>query len=250
MDSLLIPLDLGSGTISEAAVYGAFQMLASHLANVNTEEQHLYLVDVVEPTSASAAGEVLVYYQIASGYEKFNNPPNNSYPTNYLAWWSSQYSASQCPTTNRANTVIQQRINAANLIALNPDQFFHSVETWTVTNDQTWLPARNYWWKDPFMASPTPNNGGYRETLLFSWVPGSQQGSLCLNSAEMQYWTGNSTEGTWRAVMKIRNQHCPTKIFSSCRLVSFGQEVFGQVPFTWCHGGQFTYGLIGGGSNS
>ena len=253
VDSVLIPLDLSAGSVSEAAVFEAYQALATLLADVNTEEQHLYVVEVVEPNTASTAGEILVYYQIASGYDKFNNPPNNNYPPDYLAWWSSQYAAAQCPTTNRANTVIQQRINAANLIALNPDQFFHSVETWTVTNDQTWLPARNYWWKDPFMASPTPNNGDYRETLLISWVPGSQQGSLCLNSAEMTYWTGNSTVGTWRAIMKIRNQHCPTKIFSSYRLVTGGQQVFPPappVPFTWFHGGQFTYGLIGGGSNS
>lgn len=253
MDSLVLSLDLSTGSVQENLVFDAYNALVAQLAEVNTEEQHLYLVDVVEPIITNTPGEVLVYYQIATGYEKYNNPPNNVYPPGYVAFWANGTPNCVITVQERAHITIRNRINAANLIALNPYQYFHSVETWQVTNEMTNIPAKRYWWKDPFMASSTPSNGGYRETLLFSWVPGSQQGSLCLNSAEMQYWTGNTTEGTWRGIMKIRNQHCPSKIFTSCQLVTAGQQIFPPsppVPFTWFRGGQFTFGLIGSGSSS
>jgi hypothetical protein len=252
IDSLVLSLDLSTGSVPESLVFDAYNTLVAQLAEVNTEEQHLYLVDVVEPTITSTPGEVLVYYQIASGYEKYNNPPNTNYPIGYIAWWCNADNPVQCNTSNLADHEIRHRINAANVIALNPYQYFHSVETWTVSNFPTSLPARNYWWRDPFMASPTPNNNGYRETLLYSWRDGASQGGKCLARAEMVYWTGNATtNGTWRGITKIRTTHCPNKIFTSCNLAGGAQTVSQPGnPLYWFHAGQFTFGLIGSGGSS
>jgi hypothetical protein len=244
-DSLEIALDLSSGTVAEGAVFTAYNTLVAQLAPLTTTEQHLYLVDL-EPSGTG----LRVYYQIASGYEKYNNPPNTTYPAGYIAWWSSVENPVVCGTPNRAHSVIQQRINQANVIALQPGQFFHSVETWEVTNLPTNIPERNYSWRAPFMASSTPNNNGYRETLLFSLRDGvTLGGGRCLNSAEMSYWTGNATtNGTWRAITKIRATHCPTKIFSGCVLGAW--IITGVNPpnnhLYRFHGGQFTFVLIGG----
>jgi hypothetical protein len=244
-DSIVLALDLSSGSVSEAAVYAAYNTLMGQLAGVTTTEQHLYLVDLSQSGQA-----VSVYFQIASGYDKYNNAPNASYPAGYIAWWSNVESAVVCNTTNRAHSVIQQRINAANIIALQVGQFFHSVETWQVANLATNLSSRNYWWRDPFMASTTPNNNGYRESLLFSLRDGvTLGGGRCLNNGEMSYWTGNATtNGTWRGITKIRTTHCPTKLFSSCVLVGGIQTLLNEPgsPIYRYHGGQFTFGLIGG----
>lgn len=251
-DSVLLSLDISAGTVPDDVVFNAYGILAAHLDGVNTEEQHLYIVDVVEP--AVASNELLVRYQVASGYEKYNNPPNISYPSGYIAFWSTGYSPSCAITVApRANTTIQQRINSANTFPVSPGQFWHSVESWTVTNYETLIPGKNYWWRDPFLASSTPTNGGYRESLLFSWRNGAATGGLCLNNTEMAYWTGNaSTNGTWRGITKIRTTHCPTKVFSSCVLVGGGQTVINLPgsPLYWFHGGQFTFGILSAGSSS
>jgi len=251
-DSLTVTLELGSGSALEDVVFDAYNTIAAHLDQVNTAEQHILIVDVVEPELASS--DLLVRYQIASGYEKYNVPPNDVYPSGYIAWRSTGYTPTCAVTVSpRANTTIQQRINTANYFPVAPGQFWHSVESWTVTNYETSIPAKNYWWRDPFMASTTPINGGYRESLLFSWKPGATTGSLCLNHTEMGYWTGNATtRGTWRGITKIRTAHCPTKIFSSCVIVGGGQVIANEPgsPFYWYHGGQFTFGLLSSGSSS
>lgn len=251
-DSVLLSLDLTAGTVSNDLVFNAYGILAAHLASVNTQEQHLYIVDVVEPVIAS--NELLVRYQVASGYAKYNNPPNTSYPADHVAWWSTGSSPSCAVTVApRANTTIQQRINSANFFPVSPGQFWHSVESWTVSNYETLIPGKNYWWRDPFLASTTPTNGGYRESLLFSWKDGAATGGLCLNDSEMAYWTGNaSTNGTWRGITKIRTTHCPTKIFSSCFILGSGQTVIDLPgsPLYWYHGGQFTFGILSAGSSS
>lgn len=252
VDSLVLTLDLSAGSASESAVFEAYNTLLEQLAQVTTEEQHVSLVDVVEMTTPGT--ELLVYYQIASGYEKYNNPPNATYPPGYVAWWSTGFTPNCSITVSeRANTTIQNRINAANTFAMSPGMYWHSVETWQVGNYDTFLPARYYWWRDSFLASTTPINGGYRETLLFSWKAGATTGGLCLNDTEMGYWTGNATtRGTWRGITKIRTTHCPTKIFSSCILVGGGQIIASEpgTPFYWFHGGQFTFGVLSSGSSS
>jgi hypothetical protein len=252
VDSIVVALDLSSGSVLQDLVFDAYNTLAAQLEGVPTENQHIHIVDVVEPSTATS--DLLVRYQIASGYEKYNNPPNATYPSGYVAWWSTGFTPN-CSITisERANTTIQNRINAANMYAMSPGMYWHSVESWTVTNYDTSIPAKNYWWRDPFMASTTPINGGYRESLLFSWKPGATTGSLCLNHIEMGHWTGNATtNGTWRGITKIRTTHCPTKIFSSCVIVGGGQTIANEPgsPFYWFHGGQFTFGVLSSGSSS
>lgn len=133
MDSLVLSLDLSTGSVQENLVFDAYNALVAQLAEVNTEEQHLYLVDVVEPTTASTSDEMLVYYQVASGYEKYNNPPDTYYPPGYVAWWANDGTPSCAVTVSEpAHTTIQYRINSSNLIPLNPYQYFHSVENWQV----------------------------------------------------------------------------------------------------------------------
>lgn len=250
VDSLIVPLELGTGSALEDVVFDAYNTIAAQLDQVNTEEQHILIVDVVEPKLAGS--DLLVRYQIASGYEKYNNPPNSSYPVGYVAWWSTSSSPTcAISVAPRANTTIQQRINTANYFPVGPGQFWHSVESWTVTNYETSITDKNYWWRDPFMASTTPINGGYRESLLFSWKAGATTGSLCLNHLEMGYWTGNATtNGTWRGITKIRNTHCPAKIFSSCVIVGGGQTIPPSMALYWYHGGQFTFGVLSSGSSS
>ncbi|MBX2980899.1 MAG: hypothetical protein KF905_16550 [Flavobacteriales bacterium] len=243
VDSITYVLDLSGNAVSTSSVYAAYNEFVADLATYTTDDQHIHLVDLLESN-----GQLLGLVQVASGYAK-NNPPNINYPANYLAWWCNVDNPVLCNTSNLADHVIRQRINSANQYALQPGQFFHSIETWLVSVDPTSIPAKTYWWRDPFMASPTPNNNGYRESLLYSWRDGAPLGGKCLNAVEMRYWTGNATtNGTWRAITKIRLQHCPNKLFTGCNMAGGAQTI--PEGLYWIHVGTFTYALLAsGGSN-
>ncbi|MFN3875188.1 MAG: hypothetical protein ACK4L7_04670, partial [Flavobacteriales bacterium] len=140
--SLTVPLPVANGQSAAASVYAAFNTALDALAPLTTEEQHVVLVDVMEPEPGSNA--LLVNYQIGSGYEKVNNPPNTTYTVSH--WWGNPagQSSTPCDCTGNldpkrrcANKEIEWRMNAANFYALQPGEFLTDVETWTVRENAT-----------------------------------------------------------------------------------------------------------------
>lgn len=264
MGSLTVPLPVANGQSTAASVYAAFNAALDALAPLTTDEQHVVLVDVVEPPPGAQA--LTINYQIGSGYEKANNPPNTNYTVSH--WWGNPagQSSTPCdctgnldPSRRCANKEIEWRMNAANLYALQPGEFLTDVETWRVSENpsNTNQPAqphyRNYRYDHPTLAGPAPLGDGYRDTKTFYARSNSTPTEPnCLPIASMQFWTGNATTGTWSAVMTIRNLHCPTKRFLSSTSEAHGWSSTGGSPPTIhrLHRWWFTYGIIQSGSGS
>lgn len=229
-------------------VYDAYAQLIATVASYTNSQQHLYMVDVVETSEQLNTGELLVICLVASGYEKaYNNPPNTYYPPGYQAYYKyppPTYCSGS--TSHGAHEIIRDRINSANVISIQPGQYLHSVETWTVHFLPTDIPSRIVHWKDSFMDSSTPSNNGYHETLLYSWAHNSPVGSPCLDSSEMTYWTGS----TWNGINKIRQTYCPSKYFVQC-IMAAGDffDIDGTGPMYGVHLTQASYGLIGNPSS-
>lgn len=255
--SLNVPLPMANGQSTAASVYAAFNTALDALTPLTTEEQHVVLVDVVEPEAG--ASELLVNYQIGSGYEKVNNPPNTTYTVSH--WWGNPVGYSNpCDCTgnldpNRrcANKEIEYRMNAANLYGLQPGEFLTDVETWTVRDQTTNTALKRYSYLAPLLAGPAPLGDGHRDTKTFYARSNSTPTEPnCLPTASMQFWTGNATTGTWSAVMAIRNLHCPTKRFLSSNSEAHSWSSTGGSPPTIhrLHRWWFTYGIIQSGSGS
>jgi len=252
VDSITVPLTLGATSTSNVVVYAAFENLVALLAPLNTEEQHIAVVDVIEPNQG--AQEVIVRYELASGYQK--GAPNSTYSTNNDHTWGKlgdvqPHSTCRCGANTVtpefcANRIIQQRINAANFYSLSPVQYVTNVETWTVGWEPTDLSVKLYNFRAAPMQGPSPVGDGYRDSKTFSWRSNSTLplgGGLCVQNTEMTYWTGNATQGTWSAITTIRGLHCPSKLFLSCNLASY-QVGFPGPPDWFMHYCQFTYGQI------
>jgi hypothetical protein len=255
--SITVPLAFTGGQSSASSVYAAFNAALDAIAPLTTDDQHVVLVDVVEPEEGATA--LIVQYQIGSGYEKVNNPPNTTYTTSH--WWGNSLGQSNpCDCTgnldpNRrcANKEIEWRMNAANLYALQPGEFLTDVETWTVRDQTTNTAQKKYSYLDPLMAGPAPLGDGHRDTKTFYARSNSTPTEPnCLPSASMAFWTGNTTTGTWSAVMAIRNLHCPTKRFLSSTSEAHSWSSTGGNPPTVhrLHRWSFTYGIIQAGAGS
>ncbi len=250
VDTLLLPLDLRSGSISEGSVFDAFAQLGQAVAPLTTTGQTLLFVDVVGTSDVISSGNPVVICQLGVGNERaYNNPPNTSYPSGYSCSWDNSQQPSMPCNQISADVVIQDRINYANMLPYIPGQYAYSVETWSVSHIPTSISSKNFFWKDSFIASSTPNNNGVHETLFFSAKMTSPSTYACLNNTEMAYWTGNATtNGTWRGITKIRQGYCPSKIFFNCTLngavlpsphdptVNYGM-----------HASQMQFGLLAGG---
>ncbi len=255
--SITVPLAFTGGQCSASSVYAAFNAALDALAPLTTDDQHVVLVDVVEPEEGATG--LIVQYQIGSGYEKVNNPPNSTYTVSH--WWGNSLGQSNpCDCTgnidpNRrcANKEIEWRMNAANLYALQPGEYLTDVEIWRVNENSTDLsPAvRRYRYDHPLLAGPAPLGDGHRDTKTFyARSNSSPTEPNCLPPASMQFWTGNATTGTWSAVMAIRNQHCPTKRFLSSTSEAFGWYTGSGSTYAThrLHRWSFTYGIIQAGA--
>lgn len=241
-DSLLVQLDLSGGSIEASTLYDVYNDLYSQLENVNSNEQHLHFADVIEAVPNAGQGEVLVYYQVASGYAK--GAPNNYYPPGYVCVWTHTYDDGYCDSDcYGADHEIADRINQANIIGLQPGQYLHSIETWQVSYFPTFPQYYYLSWRDPLMESPTPDNGGYRETLLFSTPAVGPPNEVCLDADDMTYWTGNTSHGTWKAILNIQSTYCPTKLYTGGYIVP-DNTTYNSVPYYY-HAGFFSFGLIG-----
>lgn len=228
-DSLLLVIDPQDGHYAGADVYGAFNMAMTVLTPLTNEEQHVILIDVEEPASGSAT--LKLYYLIGSGYEKAD-PPNNNYASNDHRWWGYPGSSSgPCNCGGNTNSSarcadkeIEHRINWANTYAIGPNEYLTDVEIWRVNELPTnTAPAfRRYNFRDPLMINGVaPLDDWYRDTRTFSWRNIAPLGGECVLASpqfpEMQHWTGTATNGTWSAVMVIKNLHCPTKLFLNAK---------------------------------
>lgn len=221
-DSLVIPISLSNTTVPGSTVYSAFDELAVLIVQINTEEQHVSVVDVVEPLAG--AQELLVYLTIGSGYDK--GAPINNYDSKSYFYFLGAAASTAChcqppPQVPQvvfcANKQIEQRINAANTIGLGGTQFVTDVETWKVWTF-TDIPGRKIMPLELELTGPLPYQGGYHASKSFTWRQGATPGGTCLDPSEMTYWTGNSSQGTWGAITSIRAARCPTKTFLSCHV--------------------------------
>jgi len=247
-DTLVLPFDFSSGTVSEGTLFDAYAQLEQAVAPLTTSAQNLLFVDVVETPEALSTGQLIVVCQIGSGYDRsYNLPPSTYYPTGYSCSWDNSQQPSMPCNQISADDVIQFRINYANAGIFSYGDYTYSVESWTVSHIPTNTSAKNFYWKDSYIASSTPNNNGVHETLFFSAKMVSPATYNCLDDMEMAYWMGNvTTNGTWRGITKIRQGYCPSKIFFSCTLngavlpspqdpnVNYG-----------LHASQMSFGLIG-----
>lgn len=253
--SLSVPLSMADGQYTANSVYAAFNAAMDALAPLTTEEQHVILVDMVEPEEEATG--LTVQYQIGSGYAKVNNPPNTTYTVSH--WWGNslgQNNPCDCtgstdPNRRCANKEIEWRMNAANLYALQPGEYLTDVEIWTVRDQTTNIAQKKYSYLAPLLAGPAPLGDGYRDTKTFyNRTNSSPTEPACLPPVSMQFWTGNASTGTWSAVLAIRNLHCPTKRFLSSSSEAYAwytgsgsAEVQHRL-----HRWSFTYGIIQSGS--
>src|SRR5690606_30442223 len=67
-DSLLLPFDFRSETVSESLLDEAYLQLIEATAPYTNDQQDIYLVDVVETPEQVSSGQLLVSCLIASGY--------------------------------------------------------------------------------------------------------------------------------------------------------------------------------------
>jgi len=257
VDSITVPLTLGATSTSNAVVYAAFENLVALLAPLTTEEQHIAVVDVVEPLPGACA--ILVAVTIGSDYSK--GAPNTAYSATSFHFWGGFFSPStQCgcappPTVQGsvpcAHKIIEQRINAANFYALSPNEYVTDVETWYANQFEN-LSVRAFAMFRSNMLGPAPLGDGYRDSKLFSWKYGLTQGSACLSPSEMAFWTGNATSGSWSAITTIKNKYCPTKLFLGCTFNAWNTDAstFSPPPpsvptgsITW-HQPSFRFGRI------
>lgn len=255
LDSAGVSLPGGEDGIQAAAVYEAYNALAALIAPLTTEEQHVALVDVLEPLPG--ASSLLVVSTIGSGYEK--GAPNSSYTAQQDFLWGSMAVqpntvcvCGQNPNSTAfcAEKTIQQRINAANLHPIGPDEYITDVETWNVNRHASSLSLRRYQYSAPEMQGPAPLGDGYRDTKTFYWRTNSilpPGGSTCVQDTEMSFWTGNASTGTWSAVTFIQGLHCPTKLFLGCVITPHSWAPLGTPGVSHrIHECAFTFGRIFG----
>jgi len=256
VDSIAVPLTLGGTSTSNAVVYAAFENLVALLAPLTTEEQHIVVVDVVEPMPGAC--DLLVLVTIGSDYSK--GAPNTAYGASACYYYggptiAQSYCACGCSTLQSslcANIIIQNRINAANFYALQNGQYVTNVETWNLWNfDQ--ISSRYISPYNPLLAQ-APVGDGYRDTKPFSiFINNGNNSGLCLSPTEMTYWTGNASQGTWSAISAIKNTYCPSKLFLGCTISPSisGLSVFSApaAPYNgpglvYWHRASYRYGII------
>lgn len=255
-DTLTLHVPVLDDAVAASDAYDAFNQLSTALEGVNTEEQHLILVDVELDGLNGQGANLRVVRRVGSGYPK--GAPNTTYSStdDYRYFYPGSSQVGTCPCGDNpasfsycANGIIQQRINQANLYPLAPGEYWWGLETWVVGSLETHFPTKQYSVVDPAMVVSSNPCTDAHVTRLFSYRDVNNLGSnYCLNQDEMAYWTGNASTGTWSAVTYIKSTHCPSKLFSHC-VISGGAYSSPPMPScgtTWLvHVGQFTYGYIG-----
>jgi hypothetical protein len=252
-DTLHVPLVGEDNCFQATAVQEAFNELADVIAPMTTDEQHVSLVDIIEPPEG--ATEIMAIVILAQGYNKA--APNSTYgPKDWYNYGLYNTATTLCgcepaPQQPRvvfcANKIIEQRINAANLSALNPDEYITDVETWKIRN-YTVLAAKELNPLLPLLAGPAPLGDGYRDSKTYTWRinTSSPNPQICLSPTEMTFWT----QGTWSAITTIRSTYCPTKTFLNCTMIGFAgpleAETSGSLAVWYWHFCDFRYGRIVG----
>ncbi|MDX9750120.1 MAG: hypothetical protein RBT71_03465 [Flavobacteriales bacterium] len=240
-DSAVVSVPLHAGAVPAAAAYEAFNTLYGLLATVEEEGvQHLAIVDV----AAKEAGNELrldVRYLVGSGYEKSVNA--NYPPGMALRWWQM---AGGCacgtePSTFCADKKIQQRVQQAIQVAMGPNDYWTNVETWDVgVLWPTSVPNKTY--SGEFFFNPN-NTSGKSNQNYWIYLCWDYDCDSCLEHDDLSF----HTQGTYDAMMWIRNNHCSTK--TPYGVVVDGDMGLGLDPM-YFHQCAFTYGNKQSGSGS
>jgi len=133
-DTVVLPFNFSGNSISEGDLAGAYMALEHAAMAYNTPGRHLHVVDVVETPEQLATGQLMAICVWAEDGQR--GAPNTSYPGNYLCSWYAPFQSHPC-TTCSANQVIRGRINAANVVPLQPGEYLYDVETWRVRTTPT-----------------------------------------------------------------------------------------------------------------
>lgn len=263
-DTVIVPLAQTQDGISSSAVYDAFDALVASLAPWTDEEQHIVLVDVIDPAPGSC--ELTAVVQLGGDYSKA--APNTVYGPKdcYHYGGSLTVQTTTCPcgcSTHMnggvswcANKIIQNRINAANLIEIPDGAILTGVETWEIWNWND-IPNKRICLYNPILLQSGPFDG-YQDTKPYSrWIYGmtgsEMAAALCLNPADMSYWTGNSTQGHWSAILAIKNSYTPFKTFIGCTIYPMFVSatgfacpgpVYSGLGVVYYHRAQYRYGQI------
>lgn len=221
------------GTVDESEVLAAYNTAFDALENIPTNEQHLVVIDA----SGSAQGTQLAIvcsYVIGSGYEQSLNTTYTN-EDDYL-WWQGFGQSSGCPCGDNPNTIswcadhhIQKRINYE--ITGGVLGYWTDVETWSATQFPTDVSANNVWLED--LPNPDPNLSGHSNQDYLIYLCGGMDCVTCLDEGDMAF----HTQGTYDAMLKIRNDYCPTKELVTCRMDG---DTDGTSYF---HTARFSYGL-------
>jgi len=240
-DSAWASVPLGSNGVPYSSAFEAFNALYDALSDVNEDGvRHLAIVDVVA-RPAGAELRLEARYLVGSNYTK---SVNASYGAND-AWLWGGYSACNCGPNTVSSDVcahkrIQDRVREAVLVAMGPNDYWTSVETWYINELGPDIPNRTYHWED----FPNSNNtSGNSNQDYWTYACVDYNCSTCLESDDMSH----HTQGTYDALMWIRSNHCPTKTPYTAT-VDWEMGV-GMDPL-YFHRCSFTYGIKQSGSSS
>jgi hypothetical protein len=264
VDTVVVPMTQAQEGISSGVVYDAFDALVDSLAPWTNEVQHIVLIDVIDISPSSC--EFVAVVQLGSDYSK--GAPNTTYGPKDCYYYGGSLTAQSaacacgCSTYMNggvswcANKIIQNRINAANLVEIPDGAILTGVETWEIWNWND-LPNRKICLYNPILLQTGPLDG-YQDTkpfsrLTYNMTPSEFSAALCLSPADMSYWTGNATQGHWSAIQAIRNTYVPFKTFIGCTIYQMNVSavgfacpgpVYSGLGVVYYHRAQYRYGQI------
>ncbi len=222
------------GMVDESEVFAAYYTAANVVAGIPTQEQHLVVIDA---NGATASGQLSITcsFMIGSGYEQ---SLNTTYTTedDFMWWQGTGGQSSGCPCGDNTNATsycahyfIQKRIN----FALNGGYYYDywtDVETWTVDQYPTEISEQRVSLFDLTSPDPAPASHSNQNWLLY-YCEGPDC-SPCLDETDMSF----HTQGTYDAMVQVRDTHVPFKELISCRV---GGELHEDQKF---HFALFSYG--------
>ncbi|MDX9751280.1 MAG: hypothetical protein RBT71_09400 [Flavobacteriales bacterium] len=176
-DTFTIQVPVLEDFVAPSSAYEAFNEIGALLDGVNTEGQHLILVDVELDDLRAQVADLRVVRRV--GFGAMKGAPSTSYSmTDDYRWlYPSSAQHESCPCGDNpaimsycANGVIQRRINQANLHPLSPGEYWYGLETWQVGAMETMISARIYAVMDPAMVVSDDPCNDLHVTRLFSYL--------------------------------------------------------------------------------
>ena len=239
VDSVTVTCSLNTnGTVDESVVLGAFNSASDILDDIPTTEQHLAVIDAMGSIQSGLL-TIVCHYVIGSGYEQSLNTTYTG-QDDYM-WWQMSQPSGGCVCEDNPNAssycadrIIQKRINQ--VVNGGVLGFWTNVETWLVSEQGT--DPFNYliYYDDLLLQSPDPAPPGHsnQETLTFQcdFVDCDN----CLDETDMAF----HTQGTYDAMLLIRDAHCPTKTPILCKM---GGDLHFAPPSHSHQTAQFSYGI-------